>query len=332
MKKKILIAAIIVVLLILLFPIRLQLKDGGSVEYKALLYTVTRYHRLAPTETESGYIDGIGIEILGVEIFNNTDKRAESYEETVERNKIKDAKFTNVENTNINKLAKFNNILYGESYVVIDYAGDLNKSIGKIDYLIGEEYVPQINGETNCKELLNSFVLEANDKNMVLNVNNVAVLYNAIKENYNINTTLPYIPDGMDVADPNDESNIPADEIEYNRDVKNVKNVTIEVIKDTITNKSVEILITDNNKDYYGWGVDFKVQKKVNGEWKDLKYASDDLVWNSIAYIPNEDNQLKQKLDIEEYYGKLSKGTYRVVKTVYDNGYIDIYSNEFEIK
>jgi len=325
MRKKILIVVIVAILLILLIPRPMYLNDGGTVEYRALLYTVTKYHRLAPTE--SRYIDRI--EILGVEIFNNTDKRAESYEETVERTKIKDAKFTNIENTNINKLAKFNNILYGESYAVIDYAGDLNKSIGKIDYLVGEEYVPQINGETNCKELLNSSVLEANDKNMVLNVNNVAVLYNSVEENYNINTTLPYIPDGMSVADPNDESKIPADEIEYNRDVKNV---TIEVIKDTITNKSVEILITDNNKDYYGWGVDFKIQKKVNGEWKDLKYTSDDLVWNSIAYIPNEDNQLKQKLDIEEYYGKLKKGTYRVVKSVYDNGYIDIYSNEFEIK
>ena len=31
-------------------------------------------------------------------------------------------------------------------------------------------------------------------------------------------------------------------------------------------------------------------------------------------------------------YGKLSNGIYRIVKPVYDNGYIDIYSNEFEIK
>lgn len=331
MKKKILIVVIVAVLLILLVPIPMYLNDGGSVEYRALLYTVTKYHRLAPIETESGYIDGIGIKILGVEIFNNTDKIAESYEETVERTKIKEANFTKVENTNINKLAKFNNVLYGESYAVIDYAGDLNKSIGKIDYLIGEEYVPQINGETNSKELLNSSVLEANDKNMVLNVNNVAVLFNTIEEyedKYNISTTLPYIPDGMDIADGN-EDKIPAEEIEYNRDAKNV---TIEVLKDTIAKESLEILITDNNEDCYGWGVDFKIQKKVNGEWQNLKYVSDDLVWNSIAYIPNEDNQIKQKINIKEYYGVLKKGTYRVVKSVYDKGYIDIYSNEFEIK
>mgnify|MGYP003297396955 CR=1 FL=1 len=42
--------------------------------------------------------------------------------------------------------------------------------------------------------------------------------------------------------------------IEYNR---YAKNVTIEVLKGTITNKSVEILITDNNENYFLWGINF---------------------------------------------------------------------------
>lgn len=150
----------------------------------------------------------------------------------------------------------------------------------------------------------------------------------AISETNNSNNTAPYIPDGMDIADGN-EVRVPTNEIEYNREPDNV---TIEVLKDTITNKSVEILITDNNQDHYGWGVEFRVQKKTNGEWQDLKYISDDLSWIDIAYELNKDNQLTQKLDVEKYYGQLNKGTYRVVKSVYDKGYIDIYSNEFEIK
>ena len=156
----------------------------------------------------------------------------------------------------------------------------------------------------------------------------------AIEEKYkessslNNNTTESYIPEGMEVADSNDIG-ILTDSIELNHDIENV---AIEVIKDTITNKSLEILITDNNEDYYGWGVEFKIQKKLNGEWKDLNYISDDIAWIAIAYLPNENNQIKQKLNIEKYYGELEKGTYRVVKKVYDKGYIDIYSNEFEIK
>lgn len=142
------------------------------------------------------------------------------------------------------------------------------------------------------------------------------------------NTTEPYIPEGLNVVNGN-EIEIPAESIEYNRDPKNV---TIEVIEETISNTSVEILITDNNEDHYGWGVQFRVQEKVNEEWKDLKYISDDVSWIAIGYLISEGNQLTLKVNIEEYYGKLDKGIYRIVKPVYDNGYVDIYSNEFEIK
>ena len=124
------------------------------------------------------------------------------------------------------------------------------------------------------------------------------------------------------------EENLQSNE-EFNR---SPENVTIEVDNITVSLESVSITITDNNVDQYGWGVEFRVQKKVNGEWKELNYISDDLSWIDIAYELNEDNQVTQKLDIEQYYGKLSNGIYRIVKPVYDNGYINIYSNEFEIK
>ena len=110
------------------------------------------------------------------------------------------------------------------------------------------------------------------------------------------------------------------------------ENVTIQVDKNTISPESVSIIITDNNVEQYGWGVEFRVQEKINDEWKDLDYISDDLSWIDIAYELNADNQLTQKLDIEQYYGKLPNGIYRIVKPVYDNKYVDIYSNEFEIK
>ena len=77
MKKKILIVVIIVIILILLFPIRIQLRDGGTVEYKALLYKVSKVHKLISIEEmeKEGkvkeYDDGIVVEILGFEIFNN---------------------------------------------------------------------------------------------------------------------------------------------------------------------------------------------------------------------------------------------------------------------
>lgn len=155
------------------------------------------------------------------------------------------------------------------------------------------------------------------------------ILYNNRDEKTDSsNSTNSYIPEGVNVADEN-ETGVPADNMEFNR---NPENVTIEILSNTISNTSVEILITDNNVDQYGWGVEFRVQEKVNGEWKDLNYISDDLAWIDIAYELNSDNQLTQKLDIEKYYGQLNSGIYRVVKPIYDDEYIDIYSNEFEIK
>ena len=108
------------------------------------------------------------------------------------------------------------------------------------------------------------------------------------------------------------------------------ENVIIEVDNTTISPESISIIITDNNEEHYGWGVEFRVQQKIDNEWEDLEYVSDDLSWIDIAYEVNEDNQLTLKLDIEKYYGKLSNGIYRIVKPVYDNGYIDIYLPDFK--
>ena len=72
-KKKIFIG-IIICILIAFIPIRSGIKDGGSVQYRALLYKVTKYHRMVDSadSMETGHLVGWGIEILGMEIFNNT--------------------------------------------------------------------------------------------------------------------------------------------------------------------------------------------------------------------------------------------------------------------
>lgn len=186
MKKKVILIVIIILLLILLFPIPMRLRDGGSIRFQALLYNVTIYHQLNH-QTESGYVDGIGIEILGAKVLNTIDKKIETVTTTEERIKLSDLKIKQ-EGVDTNKLVKFNNTIYGQAYGLIDYAGDINKTIGQIDFLIEEEYLPQINGETNCAEFHGSGVLEANEKVMVLNINNVAVLFRTI-ENSNIRKT-----------------------------------------------------------------------------------------------------------------------------------------------
>lgn len=72
MKKRIFIIVLCVLLaLVLLIPLPMHLTDGGTTEYRALLYCVSDVHRLAPAESDAEFEEGIIVEILGFEIFNN---------------------------------------------------------------------------------------------------------------------------------------------------------------------------------------------------------------------------------------------------------------------
>ena len=67
-KKKIILILIIIILM--LIPIPTKLKDGTSTEYKALLYSITKYHMINQ-DSIKGYDDGFKIKILGITIYDN---------------------------------------------------------------------------------------------------------------------------------------------------------------------------------------------------------------------------------------------------------------------
>uniref|UniRef100_UPI00272CC54E immunoglobulin-like domain-containing protein n=1 Tax=Romboutsia ilealis TaxID=1115758 RepID=UPI00272CC54E len=140
----------------------------------------------------------------------------------------------------------------------------------------------------------------------------IVVVYKVVEKNVTDREDFKFTVENIS-SNPVDTTNQGQSNIKSNR---NPNNVIIKVDNATIKPESISITITDNNENQYGWGVEFRVQEKVNGEWKDLNYISDNLSWIDIAYQLNEDKQLTQKLDIEKYYGKLSNGIYRIVKPV----------------
>ena len=75
MKKHVVWIILLIVLLILLVPIPQQYNDGGTTAYKAVLYSVYDVHKIyEPNEAgKMEYIEGIIIEILGKEVYNNTE-------------------------------------------------------------------------------------------------------------------------------------------------------------------------------------------------------------------------------------------------------------------
>lgn len=65
--KRITIVIVIILALVLLVPIPISYYDGGTVEYRAVLYSVINYHAI----NGDGYDTGIGIKVLGMTIYEN---------------------------------------------------------------------------------------------------------------------------------------------------------------------------------------------------------------------------------------------------------------------
>ena len=74
MRKKVVTGICILLAIVLLIPIPMRLKDGGTVVYRAVLYQVEDVHRLGAVDTaEDDYLEGMIVKILGIEVYNNVD-------------------------------------------------------------------------------------------------------------------------------------------------------------------------------------------------------------------------------------------------------------------
>ena len=79
MRKHITVIITILIILVLMFPIRTQLKDSGTVEYKSLTYKISKVKRLISEEEAEkegkvqNYDRGIIVELFGFEIYNDVE-------------------------------------------------------------------------------------------------------------------------------------------------------------------------------------------------------------------------------------------------------------------
>lgn len=72
MKKKVIIGICILLAIVLLIPIPMHLKDGGTVIYNAILYRVEKVHRIDTVSTEEiDYLEGTIVKIFGIEVYND---------------------------------------------------------------------------------------------------------------------------------------------------------------------------------------------------------------------------------------------------------------------
>lgn len=70
-KKRLIIALCVMVMVVLFVPRVAILKDGGSKEFTALTYRITKVHSLNPVEAEEEFTTGTIVEIFGREVYNS---------------------------------------------------------------------------------------------------------------------------------------------------------------------------------------------------------------------------------------------------------------------
>lgn len=73
MKKKLKTVVIVMILVMLFVPVPSYLKDGGTVEYQAILWSVTKHHSMWTQNGVNGYLEGYKISVLWIEVYNDTE-------------------------------------------------------------------------------------------------------------------------------------------------------------------------------------------------------------------------------------------------------------------
>lgn len=121
----------------------------------------------------------------------------------------------------------------------------------------------------------------------------------------------------------------------FNEEVNNFEGVSMKVLKSTPTTAEVEFTNTTNLD--VEFGEDYSLQKFHNGEWYNLSYLIDNAAFNSIAYVVPKDEPILWDVDWKTFHGILSKGKYRIVKSVMDfrgtGNFTKYYlTDEFSIK
>lgn len=81
MRKKIIFIILFIVLLILFKPNKLYYKDGGTVQYEAILWSVIERHTIWEEDGVHGRLEGYEIRILWFEVYDNVKFVPKDYNE-----------------------------------------------------------------------------------------------------------------------------------------------------------------------------------------------------------------------------------------------------------
>ncbi len=96
--------------------------------------------------------------------------------------------------------------------------------------------------------------------------------------------------------------------------IKISKNDVIMTIKEgTLTNKSATLVLTNNSDNNFQYSNPYEIEIKKDGEWHKINA---ELYFNLLLFQLSAKESKEIELDWENGYGKLAKGTYRIIKEI----------------
>ena len=110
-------------------------------------------------------------------------------------------------------------------------------------------------------------------------------------------------------------------------DIKVSQNDVIMTIKDgTLTNKSATLVLTNYSDKNFQYGNPYEIEIKKDGEWHKINVK---LNFDMPAFPLSSKESKEIELDWENGYGKLAKGTYRIIKGInyeYEEGKYETFN------
>lgn len=98
--------------------------------------------------------------------------------------------------------------------------------------------------------------------------------------------------------------------------VTTIKNVSIAIKDETLTNRSATIVITNKSNNKIQFGEEYTIERKIAGKWTKLDTKQKEIWWNLVNIEVESNDSYQEKIDWYWMYGKLSKGKYRLVKKI----------------
>ena len=114
-------------------------------------------------------------------------------------------------------------------------------------------------------------------------------------------------------------------------DIKISQNDVIMTIKEgTLTNKSATLILTNNSDKNFQYGTPYEIEIKKDGEWHKINVELN-FTMPAFQLSARENNEIE--INWENGYGKLAKGTYRIIKGIdyeYEEGKYETFNVAIE--